>query len=478
MSSDVFYQAMLARDHRFDGKFFVGVKTTGIYCRPICPARPKRENVEFFTSAPAAERAGYRPCLRCRPESAPLSAAWRGTSAVVNLALKTLATQGLANTSFDQFAERFGLSGRHLRRLFVIELGQSPKQIYAITRLNFARQLIVETRLPMTTVALTSGFNSLRRFNDAFKKRFQRSPQNLRRNQSRSATKSEICLSLAYRPPLAWDALLAHFRNHQIAGIESVEGDTYSRIFALDDVAGRFWVSPSRSKNKIALRVQTQNPAALFSVAQRVRQMFDLDSDPLLVANAFRAHPRLNALHSKTPGLRVARAWDPFESAVCTILGQLVSMQFARTLAGQLVHNYGQTLSDGTRLFPTAEQLAKSDLCKVKTTGNRRRAIRELSRRVACGELDLYTPQDPLDLRQQLLQITGVGQWSAEYIALRALGDPDAFPATDLVLKRALTSGKALNIEEFRPWRSYAAVYLWHEQLNRKGENAKRHAHD
>jgi AraC family transcriptional regulator, regulatory protein of adaptative response / DNA-3-methyladenine glycosylase II len=467
MNHDVFYEAMLARDYRFDGKFYIGVKTTGIYCRPICPAKPKRENVEFFLSATAAENKGYRPCLRCRPECAPLSPAWYGKTEVVQRALKYIAADGFFDLNEDLFADQFGVTARHLRRLFVEEVGQTPKQIAFNNRLNFARKLIVESSLPITTVAMSAGFSSLRRFNDAFKTRFQRVPTALRKKRDAVADKG-IRLSLSYRPPLDWENLIGFYRAHQISGVDSVSEDgKYSRVFKIGKATGYVEVSnDSTQESQLQLRVLVDDPTVLFAVAQRVRRMFDLDSDPLLIANAFRTSKFLDSLYRKYPGLRIATAWDPFESAICTILGQLVSLTHARRLVAQLVRNYGEKTThpvtgEDAFIFPTAAVLATVDLDEVKTTKARKDAIRAISKMVASGELELHKPQGPDAIREALLTIPGIGPWSAEYISLRALGNTDAFPSSDLVLKRALKLHPDMDLEKIRPWRSYAAIYLW-----------------
>jgi AraC family transcriptional regulator of adaptative response / DNA-3-methyladenine glycosylase II len=468
-ADDTFYQAMLARDPRFDGKFFVGVKTTGVYCRPICPAKPKRRNVEFFPHARAAERAGYRPCLRCRPECAPESPAWFGTSAVVRRALKLIAANELHAGDEDDFASQLGVTPRHLRRLFATEVGQTPKRIADNNRLDFARKLVVETSLPMTDVALTSGFASLRRFNAAFKTRFRRPPTGLRRSAPAADPSRGVDLSLAYRPPLDWQSLLSFYRTHRIDGLQSVTGDTFERLFRLAGTTGVVRVAPAPAGvPRLYLRVITGNPAVLSDVVRRVRRMFDLDADPVLVANAFSRVPTLSRLCGRTPGLRVARGWDPFETAVCTILGQLVSIDRASALTSELVTAYGEPIphpitGGPARLFPTPETLATSDLTAVKTTGARKQTIREFSRRVAAGELSLSDAQDPAAFRAALRSIKGVGAWSAEYISLRAIGDTDAFPATDLILARALGFHPDLDLSLVQPWRAYAAIYLWRE---------------
>ena len=466
MKHDVFYEAMLARDYRFDGKFFTGVKTTGIYCRPICPAKPKRENVEFFLTATAAEKSGYRPCLRCRPESAPLSPAWYGKSAVVQRALKAIAADGFYYSAEDRFADQFGVSARHLRRLFVDEVGLTPKQIAFNNRLGFARKLLAETNLPMTSVALTAGFLSLRRFNDAFRRRFRRAPRDMRKSREASI-KKVVTFSLSYRPPFDWATLLAFYRSHQIEGVEFISDKAYERVFRSGLSIGFLRVAHSESKHQLELSIAVDDPISLFSVSQKVRQMFDLDSDPLLVANSFQSHKFLNSLYNKSPGLRLARGWDAFESAICTILGQLVSMSQARRLIGQLVENYGEKVihpespEKKAYFFPTPEVLAGSDLANVRTTQARKNAIRQFSWLVFKGEIDLILPQDPETSREKLLSVPGIGRWSADYILLRALGNTDAFPASDLILKRALAKHQDLDLELFRPWRSYVAVYLW-----------------
>lgn len=466
MKHDIFYEAMLARDYRFDGKFFIGVKTTGIYCRPICPAKPKRENVEFFLTAAAAEKSGYRPCLRCRPESAPLSPAWSGKSSIVQRALKAIAADRFFEFSEDEFAEKFGVTARHLRRIFVEEVGLTPKQIAFNNRLNFSRKLIVETTLSMTEVAMTAGFSSIRRFNDAVKKRFHRQPSALRKKTDKKESKSGIELSLSYRPPFDWQNLLAFYRSHQILGVENVTDLAYERIFKMGKTLGFVRVSQELDSPKLKLHILTEDPTILFSVTQKIRQMFDLDSDPILVSNSFQSHKFLDSLWKKYPGLRLARGWDPFETAVCTLLGQLVSVAQAKSLVQQLVTNYGDKVihpltGNEAFLFPSASTLARSDLLKVKTTQARRNAIKEFSKQVAEKKIDLEQPQDAEIFREQLLSITGIGPWSSEYICLRGVGDTDAFPGTDLILKRAIEKHPDLDLETIRPWRSYAAIYLW-----------------
>jgi AraC family transcriptional regulator of adaptative response / DNA-3-methyladenine glycosylase II len=475
---EAFFQAVRARDSRFDGKFFVGVKTTGIYCRPICPAKPKRENVEFFPSRLAAERAGYRPCLRCRPESAPASPTWIGKSALVARALRLIGDGRLLDRNEDEFAAALGVSARHLRRLFEAELGKTPKQVSDDLRLDLARKLLAETRLAMAEVAAGAGFSSLRRFNDAVEKRFHRTPRELRGGKMRANdTEKGITLRLAYRPPLDPRSLFDWHRAHALPGIESVddakEGPVYRRVFLHGGKFGGFSLTPGSAGNTLDLRVVHPNSEVLFPLIQRVRRMFDLDSDPLVVANAFERSPFWARLSREHPGLRVARGWDPFETAIATILGQLVSVKRGRALVADLIRRHGRAIVDpltgeNAFLFPSAKKLSEASLEEIGTTSARRRAIREFSARVARGEVDLDPLADTRELEANLLSIPGIGRWTAEYIALRALGDPDAFPATDLVLKRAMENAPHAPVNELSPWRAYAAVYLWKQHSEKE----------
>ena len=478
-----FYKALAARDYRFDGKFFVAVKTTGVYCRPICPARPKRENVIFFPDAASAEAAGYRPCLRCRPECAPLSPAWWGKRAVVQRALKLIANNGLHHqTNEDEFAERLGVSARHLRRLFESEIGRTPKQIADANRLNFARRLIVETPMPIITVAQSVGFASLRRFNDAFKKRFRRSPSQLRKG-SKSANAESIELKLSFRPPYDWQSLLQFYRTHLIPGVEQVEENSFERIFRIAGSAGFVRVQPAVGKPQAKVSVVTQDPKILCEVMSRVRRMFDLDSDPMLIAGCFAKVPLLAGLVDRFPGLRVPGGWDPFETAVCSILGQVVSAEQRAKLVNQLVRGYGEAIDHpvtGERayLFPDPATLASTDLSEVSTSAARRAAVRDFSRRVSSGAISLSEAQDPVKFRKALLETRGLGAWSAEYISLRSIGDTDAFPRTDLILKRVLALHPDLDLDLAKPWRAYAAIYLWKAFAQKLSKSKRRNTND
>ncbi len=451
---EVYYKAMLSRDYRFDGKFYIGVKTTGIYCRPICPAKPKFENVEFFTDRYAAEKAGYRPCLRCHPECSPESLSWPGKSLIVQKALCLIAENAMFEIDVEAFAEKLGVSARHLRRLFDSEVGLSPKQVSDIHRLNFAYKLTHETALSLTEVALASGFTSLRRFNDAFKKRYGQPPRSIRKTKSKDKNVFELCIS--YRPPFDWDNLLHYYSRHKIPYLENVTHDTYERVFQEKGKLGLLTVKNNPTKNQLELSIFTKDPTILFTMVNHVRKMFDLNSDPLIISNHFSENPYLDALWKEFPGLRIASGFDPFEIAIGTILGQVVSVEQAGKLMKALIENYGEKIKHPIShadiyLFPKPTALAEASLDEIKTTAQKKYAIRAISQN-----------HHILDKPEELKKIKGIGNWTVDYIQLRAFGNTNAFPKDDLVLKRALKLTKdSLDLAKVQPWKGYLAIYLW-----------------
>lgn len=479
---DAKYAAMLARDYRFDGKFFVGVKTTGVYCRPICPARPKRQNVEFFRRASEAERHGYRPCLRCRPEAAPASPAWLGKSAVVQRALRAIAAGILFSENEEEFAAHFGMSARHLRRLFTDELGQTPKQISDVQRLNFARSLVVETRLSITDIAMGAGFASLRRFNEAFKERFRRSPSELRRGEDSLADSSAIELSLAYRPPFDWTHHLDFFERHAVPFVERVVGGSFERVIRSGAKTGLLRVTCEPDEHRLVVKAFAADVSNLFSIVRRIRAMFDLDCDPLLIANAFESSPFLTKALKTFPGVRMPGAWDFFETSVQAILGQVVSVDQAGRICRQLVERLGEPgihplSGQPLFFFPGPKRLAEADLSTLPVSPSKRNALRELSRAIDSGRLSISDSQEPEAFRRALVEIPGIGKWTAEYLSLRLLGDTDSFPRSDLVLRRALARNPESVPGEVRPWRSYAALLLWKSERSRRGKAYDHVAH-
>jgi AraC family transcriptional regulator of adaptative response / DNA-3-methyladenine glycosylase II len=473
-AADVCYRALRSRDARFDGRFFTGVASTGVYCRPVCPARtPLLRNCRFFPSAAAAAQAGFRPCRRCRPEAAPGSPAWQGTSAAVTRALRLLGEGALDRGGVDELAAKVGAGSRHLRRLFEEHLGASPLAVAQTRRVHFAKKLLDETALPITEIAHAAGFASLRRFNAAMKSAFAAEPRELRRRRAPREMGASLTLRLAARPPFDGRALLAYLAQRELPGVEQVDVRFYRRSVAVG--GERAVIAVALDPDACGVRLTL--PAALVPeaarIAARVRRLFDLDADPAPIRAQLRRDPALAARLRRSPGLRVPGAWSGFELAVRAVLGQQVTVAGACTLAGRIAAAHGEKLeaADGRieRVFPGAAALAAADLSGLGLTRARCDALAALARAVASGALDLEGGQAPDEVQRRLLALPGVGPWTAEYVALRALGEPDAFPASDLGLRRALGSAEqplaqqALEqrAKDWQPWRGYAAVLLW-----------------
>lgn len=480
LDADSCYQALRARDRRFDGVFFVGVKTTGVYCRPICPARlPGRDRCEFFPAAALAEQAGYRACLRCRPELAPGDAAVDARSRLARAAATRIEAGYLNDHSLEELALAVGVTSRHLRRVLETELGATPVELAQTRRLALAKQLLHETRLSMTEVAFAAGFASVRRFNALFRRRFGRPPSTLRRaNTSSRPEQDAITLRLDYRPPFDWLALLAFLQRRALPGLEVVADGVYQRFVELDGCAG--WVAVQLDAERPALRARvalTLTPR-LTQVVARLRALFDLDARPELIAAHLGADVLLQPLMAERPGLRVPGAFDGFELAVRAVLGQQVSVDAATTLGARLVARFGGTQGAGEtaqRSFPSAARLAAASVGDVAALGlpqARAATVVELARRVARGDVDLSPGADAEAALDELVAIPGIGAWTAHYVALRALRWPDAFPAGDLVLRAALGGVSARAAEQrslaWRPWRAYAVMHLWHGQAQKK----------
>jgi AraC family transcriptional regulator of adaptative response / DNA-3-methyladenine glycosylase II len=478
LDSDACYRALSARDARFDGLFFVGVTTTGIYCRPVCRAKlPGRARCQFFASAALAEKGGYRACFRCRPELAPGRARIDATPGIVSAAVARINEGALGEGSLDELARELGVTARHLRRTMHDELGVSPIELAQSRRLALAKQLLQDTPLSMTEVALSSGFGSIRRFNAAFLARFGRPPSGVRRASSPAeGTRGEAFpLTLGYRPPLDWAPLLAFLRARATPGVERVEGETYLRTVQLGGCAG--WIAVGRDEKRAVLRAEVSLSLApvLFPLVARLRRLFDLDAHPATVGYHLSSDALLRPLLARRPGLRVPGAFEGFEIGVRAILGQQVSVSAATTFAGRLAASFGSPITTPhaglDRAFPSVARLARAsagELQSIGLTGARATSLSALARAARAGEVRLERTNgggDPVATVAALEQVPGVGPWTAAYIAMRALAAPDAFPDGDLALRRALggvSSRAALaRAETWRPWRAYAAMHLW-----------------
>ncbi len=472
-------RARMARDPRFDGLFFIGVMSTGIYCRPICPApAPKPEHIVYYPTAAAAAAAGLRPCLRCRPEASPGSPAWNGTSATVSRAM-LLIRQGVLNEgSVEDLAARLGVGGRHLRRLFKSHVGVSPSALATTQRILFAKKLLGETSMSISEIAFASGFGSIRRFNAAFRKIYKASPSDLRRTAAGRGAGDKAMfrceLMLSYRPPFDWPAMLAFFGDRAIPGVECAVNGVYHRTIRIHGAGGKISVAHADKGHALVLGVELPDGRDLMPVVERVRRMFDLDANMPAIHGVLATDPLLKKIIRRQPGLRLPVSWDPFESAVRAVVGQQISVKGSRTIIGRIAERAGlhaafEDRPELTRFFPTPQELRTRDLGVIGMPGRRVATVKALSDAVADGEVDLLV-SGPLDLFvERLTRIPGIGDWTAQYIAMRALGEPDAFPAADLGIIKALQTGDRRptptqvrkRAEAWRPWRAYAAIYLW-----------------
>jgi AraC family transcriptional regulator, regulatory protein of adaptative response / DNA-3-methyladenine glycosylase II len=479
---EICYRAFQSRDSRFDGLLFVGVTSTGVYCRPVCPARsPKFENCRFFSSAAAAQEAGFRPCLRCRPETAPDLASWRGTSNTVSRALALISDGGLdgGEASVETLAGRLGVGARQLRRLFMQHLGASPVAVAQTRRVLFAKQLIHETQMSMTEVALAAGFGSVRRFNEIFHDLFHRPPSALRRKKLAGSEDAEagVTLLLRYRAPYDWDSMLAHLQARAIPGVELVRSGSYSRTVELGRHVGSVVVTNQPQRQSLGVTIHFPDVGSLPAIVARVRRLFDVGADIETIGEHLSRDPLLAPLVARRPGLRAPGGWDGFELGVRAVLGQQVTVSAARRLAGQLAALCGRSVSQRgeryaslSRVFPNAERLAAADLSSLGMPGARRSALKALAD-AAVADPHLFRPFGTIEEAiARLRTIRGVGEWTAQYIALRALRETDAFPASDVGLLRGAAAmdgtrptpaGLLRRAEPWRPWRAYAAQHLW-----------------
>jgi AraC family transcriptional regulator, regulatory protein of adaptative response / DNA-3-methyladenine glycosylase II len=461
------YEAVRSRDRRFDGVFFIAVRTTHIYCRPVCKAQtPRFENCTFHPSAASAEKAGYRPCLRCRPELAPGNSSVDAVSRLAALAMSRIEDGALSKGSVDQLAEEMGISSRHLRRVIEGEYGVSPVELAQTQRLLVAKRLLTDTSLSFSEIALASGFSSVRRFNALFLERYRMNPSQLRKSRATKIETDTFVCGLAFRDSYDWQSILNFLKIRACPGVEFIDEQKYMRTVSSDKHSG--WISVELNKTKGIIEVTVSNSLApvLLHVIARVKRLFDLQAAPSIVES------HLGRLAKQSPGLHVPGAFNGLEVAVRAILGQQVSVKGASVLAGRAASLLGKPVAtpfpELNLLTPTAQAMANSSvwaLNKLGIIGSRAASILELARVVENGSLSLEPGADVVRTTTQLNHIAGIGDWTAEYIAMRCLAWPDAFPYSDLGIKKALgmTNEKAILevSEKWRPWRSYAAMHLW-----------------
>lgn len=479
LDNDAYFRAVRARDRRFDGRFFVGIASTRIYCRPICPARPaKRENMSFYKSAAAAEAKGFRPCLRCRPERAPHSSPIDAVSRRVGAVVAGIERHALSSERVGELAASLGVSDRHLRRITELELGVSPIELAQTYRLLLAKRLLRDTTLNQTQIAFASGFASVRRFNALFKTRYGLSPRDLRGKANTVMTANALFppdtgvrVELEFRPPFAWDCCLSYLKLRGIPGVESVDATHYRRTVSLGESAGWIAVSMHESRHALQLEMSASLAPVIGAVIAQVKQLFDLGAYPDAVSAQLSQDPMLKNIVGQIPGLRVPGCFDGFEVAVRVILGQQVSVKGASTLAGRWAKDFGASVEtpypELDRLTPSVENMAKANLSAITSlgiVGNRAKSIIALAHALLTREITLAYVADVEAEIDALERVPGIGPWTAQYIAMRALSWPDAFPSGDLVLlKSSRLTEKTLRTraEAWRPWRAYAAHYLW-----------------
>src|SRR5947199_1841668 len=429
-----FRRARVARDVRFDGKFFVGAHSTRIYCRPSCPVPTiPDKNVRYFPTAAAAAEAGFRPCLRCRPECSPGTPAWLGTSRTVSRALRLIAESGLEDGGVEGLAERLGVGSRHLRRLFVKHLGATPSAVAQTRRLHFAKKLIDETALAMNQVAIASGFGCVRRFNATIHKTYHRTPTHIRRlaRQTVVQPENQYLFRLRFRSPYDWKGMLVFLAPRATPGVETVENGVYRRSISLHGIDGYFEVSLDGENSGLAARVQFGDPRSLFFITERIRAMFDLNADWEAIVRGLRTDPVLVGPVEARRGLRVPGCWNGFELTTRAILGQQVTVKGATALAGRLVSNFGRRFSAAnglTHLFPLPEVLGDAKLTSIGLPAARAETIRTLARAVSDGQISFEGIVDSEAFLARLCEIPRSGKWTAQYVAMRALGEPDVFP--------------------------------------------------
>jgi AraC family transcriptional regulator of adaptative response / DNA-3-methyladenine glycosylase II len=460
LQPDVCWQAAYSRDARFDGRFFAGAVTTGVYCRSVCPVPfAKPDNILWFASSAAAEAAGFHPCRRCRAAASPGTPAWAGTSAVVSRALRLIVEGALDSGNVEELANRVGIGSRHLRRLFVEHLGASPLRIAITRRVHFARNLIEETDLPITQLAACAGFRSIRQFNHAMLTTAGESPTGLRRMRGvchGTTPRPGLMIRLAYRPPFHWSGLLAFLGSRAIAGVESVQSDAYRRTIEIDGVAGAIEVRNAVEERQLVVKIELPQYGSLMQVAERVRRIFDLAADPFQIASRLARDSKLTPSLAANPGLRVPGIWDGFEAAVRAVLGERLADRAPIPSLARVARTFGRPVATSipglTNLFPRPQDLAEADLGAAQIPEEAAAMLRALARAAAKRELTFEASLNLRDAIERVRVVPGISLQMADYVAMRAFGEPDAFPIPEDKAPRTT--------ECWRPWRAYAAMYL------------------
>jgi AraC family transcriptional regulator of adaptative response / DNA-3-methyladenine glycosylase II len=465
LEPEVCWQAAYSRDARFDGRFFAGAVTTGVYCRSTCPVPfAKPDNILWFASAAAAEAAGFHACRRCRAAASPGTPAWVGTSAIVSRALRLIVEGALDSRNVEELANRVGIGSRHLRRLFVEHLGASPIRIAITRRVHFARNLIEETDLPITELAACAGFRSIRQFNHAMVTTAGESPSELRRMRGVCQVPTPrpgLPIRLAYRPPFHWSGLLGFLARRAIPGVESIASNAYRRVIEIDGVAGAIEVRHAAELRQVVVKIELPRYESLMQVAERVRRICDLAADPFQIASRLSRDSELRPSLAAHPGLRVPGVWDGFEAAIRAILGEGLADQAQNAALARLARKFGTPVTTSipglTHLFPRAEDLAEADIGAAQIGSESAAMIRSLSRAVLKGDLTFEASMNLEDAVRRMRVVPGMGREMAEYVAMRAFGEPDAFP---IAAARAPCANEC-----WRPWRAYAAMYLYGADL-------------
>lgn len=463
--SDLFYNAFIQKDKNYDGRVFIAVKNAGKYCRPICPETHEQKNLEYYSSSLLAEKNGYQPCLKCSPENAPQSSLNFSSSSIVILAIQLIEEHLDGWHDAQKIADLCGMPLVKLDELLLQEVGIVTEKLIEKSRHNFARKLISETKLSLSEVMLACGFSTVDELKELYKKRFKRYPLELKK---KSATTNSIVLSIPYLKPYDFKWMLNSYRNHRIGNLEWFEADSMFRLIDFDNKIGTITISNDDANSQLLLAIDFPDVRFYKNIFNRVKKMFDVACDPNMLEAVFKKDKLLRKIFKKHPGIRIATGWDPFEISIATILGQLVSVERGQTLLNDLIELLGEPVSINyqnkiVKKFPSPEKIAAADLTFLKTTGIRKKTLAEFSKAYLSGDIHFSFNQEIESFKAKMLKIFGVGLWTANYVALKALKHLDAFPDSDLLLARAVKLFPEGTFNQMQPIRGYVAMLLWRE---------------